>query len=474
MGTAYGQVQIGVYKRGVRVALKLAERGHDIVFFCTGRYNFRDAETELAEEKMQFVDFTFQPARYEGAQANRQEFLKQLSTIQPDVVIIGEAPMAGTLLETTLCAVEAKIPVVLLDNAYHPRFVDSFCRNHGSMFDGIILSGTSALHGPTDYRYLAQVPPFIEASDTEARSFLQKLNLNDEQLMLVLAYDQKVEQLGISLLRKINEPELTTLFVASHVQELQKRLAELPSPITERTHVILPPNDQVLFGLLKIARCAITKCAFMQVTESMSLHTPVIGFYYEGDFSFDLLPKVMQSFSHTTSDASADSKTVAAARRFLHMDPHLLQVVHNGELEAASKTAAYLESMSSLPRNDTTGEVEQLGVMQRHLLSAIENLRGERPTLIHQVRANYLRKFPDHDLYNIVCEYSLQGKKFFDRFWARKFRTWLGVLMEYRRARPGESRRQVLHTSPLNRLLIEVDMGEESLPSIKELQGIPD
>ena len=128
--------------------------------------------------------------------------------------------------------------------------------------------------------------------------------------------------------------------------------------------------------------------------------------------------------------------------------------------------------MNHEPRRNTKREVERLGVVLRQLQSTIQNLRGERPTLIHQVRANYLRKFPDHDLYNIVCEYSLQGGKYFDRFWARKFKTRSVVLKEYRRARLGGSRRQVLLISPLSRLSLEVDKGEESLPSIKELQGI--
>jgi hypothetical protein len=292
--------------------------------------------------------------------------------------------------------------------------------------------------------------------------------------MLVLAYDEKVKRLGISLSKKMNEPELTTLFVISNVEELQNQLQELPPEIQNRTRVIPPPNDEVLFGLLKIARFAITKCAFMQVTESLSLHTPVIGFYYEGDFSFDLLPKVMRSFSHTTSDPEANANTMSAARRFLKMDPQLLRVVHDGELEAATKTSVYLENLAPEPRNNTILEVERLGIMQRHLDMAIQKLRGERPHIFHLARANYLRKYLDHDLFNVVCEYSLGGRKFFDRFWARRFRTRFGMLKEYRRAMSNESRREVLLTSPLNRLLIEVDMGDETLPSIKELQGILD
>src|SRR5712691_9798683 len=110
MAASQGQVQIGAYKRGLRLALELANRGHEINFFCTGRHNYHDPVTELAERKLSFVEFPFLPAKNEGARHNWANFLAELKRLRPDVVVISDAPMAGTLLETTLCAVELEIP----------------------------------------------------------------------------------------------------------------------------------------------------------------------------------------------------------------------------------------------------------------------------------------------------------------------------------------------------------------------------
>ena len=158
-GNAQGQALIGVYKRGLRVALELSGRGHEIAFFCPGRENFHDDITARAEAQMQFVDIPFDEPNAEQADASHRAFREAVAALRPDVVVVGEAPLSGPLLEATLCAVELGVPLVLLDNAYQPGLVDLFCRVHGPVADGIILTGPSSFHSPDAPAYLAQVPP---------------------------------------------------------------------------------------------------------------------------------------------------------------------------------------------------------------------------------------------------------------------------------------------------------------------------
>jgi hypothetical protein len=113
--------------------------------------------------------------------------------------------------------------------------------------------------------------------------------------MIVLAYDQKVLRLGLSLLKALADVE--AVFISPAVEQVRDKLSELPAAIAARARAIATPEDSLLFGLLQLARCAVTKCGYMQVTESLSLHTPVIGIYYPGYYSFDHLPGPLKKFT---------------------------------------------------------------------------------------------------------------------------------------------------------------------------------
>jgi hypothetical protein len=435
MPSGRGGAQIGVYKRALRIALELADRGHDIRFFCTGRQFFHDAHTAEAEHRLRFVDLPFEHPTYDGARRNRATFLAALRSIGPDVVVIGEAPLAGTLLETTLCAVEAGIPAVLLDNTYHPAMVDNFCRRHGAMFDGVILSGPSALHGPSDFGYLAQVPPYLEVSLDRAGVLLgESFGRPPSRLMVVLAYDENVARLGLSLVERLGaEPDFGALFLTPDLAGV--------TGANGNVRVVPPPTDPVLFGLLKLARLAVTKGGFMQVTEALSLHTPVVGYWYDDDYPAAQLPDVLRAFTHPTVRADADEATVRAARTFLRMEDGA-RAVHDGRLDAAAKAADFLEAVPPTPRRDASPEAARLGFTAVRMERAIRRLEPRGRLVIQQTRASHLRSMDAHDLHSVVCEYSLDGEARFVRLWGRTF-----------------------HTRP--RVTLELDMGEGLLPDVK-------
>ena len=463
-----GQLQIGVYKRGLRVALELSARGHEIDFYCTGHENFHDELTARAKSRMRFINPPFRQAAYEGAAENRAAFLDLLGSLRTDVVVIGEAPMAGPMLEMTLCAVEAKIPVVVLDNAYHPKYLDTFCERHGAMVDGIVLNGPSAVHGVTKYRYVTHVPPYIDASVPEARALLQaEIGVTTERLMLVLGYDPNVEQLGLSLARQLEDPDLVTVVVSPDPAATQRRADAVAAP-GHRIRAIAPTTDQVLFGLLEIARCAVTKCGYMQVTESLSVGTPVVTLYYPGFFSLSALPEVMQSFAHATTSADADPAAVAAARRFLHTDPDALRAVHEGGLGAAGRAAEFLERMPRTPRTDATEDSAAVGFTPRRIRVALRALAPRSAPIVHEVRATSLRNFQDHTIYLVACRYSVGGETRFVRLWGRLFTSAGALIAETRRDAVG---RRILYVSGRERLMLELDLGEEVLPSIVDLMA---
>src|SRR5690606_33093878 len=149
-------------------------------------------------------------------------YLQALEQIAPDIVVIGEAPLAGAMLETTLCAVERGVPVVVLDNGYSPPLVELFCQVLGPMVDGLILTGPTAHHIQTPPPHLYQVPPFIQSSSQAARALLaDELGLQAEKLITVLAYDAKVERFAISLLQALDHSSLDVLFLTRDPEKCQ-------------------------------------------------------------------------------------------------------------------------------------------------------------------------------------------------------------------------------------------------------------
>jgi hypothetical protein len=468
---------IGVYKRALRVALELVERGNQVVLSCSGREHFHDHETARAEERMTFLDIPFRCPAHEQAQRNRTVFLKCLADSKPDVVVIGESPLSGPMLEATLCAAELEIPLVCLDNAYGGFFTKVFCRHHGGLFDGIILTGPSSSYLEDAPDYVLQVPPYIRPSASQASRLLtEKLRLDHSKLAVILAYDRNVETLGLSLLRALNEPNLSAVFVGAEAEEIEQRLGTLPPHIRERVRAIAPQPDGTLFGLLQLAQVAIVKLGFMQVTECLSLRTPVVGLYFPGQFSTDFLPGVCRSFIHATTETAADPDAVAALRGFLQANHEELAVLHDGQFNAVERAADYLEALPLVVRQEGMSEhAAQYGFTKGRIQEALKVLEGGEQVEVHDARCLSLRGMPSQRVFQLTSNYWVDGSRRFARLWGRLFPSQAAANTELERSAVPGSRRQVLYVSDEDRVVVERDIGEALLPSSQECMrmGIP-
>jgi hypothetical protein len=460
---------IGVYKRALRLALELHERGHEIVFFCTGREFFHDSLTEKAEQCMQFIDIPFFKPEYEGAEKNREIYLSTLSEIRPDIVVIGEAPMVGPLLETTLSAAELNIPIACLDNAYQPFFVQLFWENHGPMFDGIILNGPSSLHWKDAPPQLLQVPPFLEASVVEAEDLLKDLfGQLPDRLVTVLAYDLNVARMATSLFKELSDPSLSLVYIGSDIEKIQELQGQLPAHIRSHICVIQPPSEPALFGLIKLSKFAVTKCAYMQVTECLSLGTPVIGYFYPGYFPLNFFPNEVRRFVYVTDKLDSNREMVAVAKKYLNINPEELLSVHNGELSGLSNAADFLEDLPRLRHQEKTVSAAQLGFSKKRMKAALRRLDHtlNEKIEVRQIRSTRLRFLKNyHSIYSVLCDYSVGGEQRYARLWGHTFPTLIQAILEIKTLLYGKSRRQFLYFSPASRILIELDMGVEILPS---------
>lgn len=463
-GGAFGQTLIGVYKRALRVAHALCDRGHSVAFYCAGRENYHDEMTASAEARMDFVDWPWRRPLHEGARENRRHTLAALRAASPDVVLIGEAPLAGPLLEVTLAAAELGVPVVCLDNAYGGRAVEEFCRRHGPMYDGLVLTGPRSFQAAAGPPYLLQVPPYIEASEEGARALVAELGLGGRPLVTVLAYDANVEALGLSLLARLDRPDVAALFLTHVPDACAERVGRLPADVRARVRVGRPLADPLHFGILRESRLVVGKCAFMQVTECLTLRTPIVGFHFQGDFHLGLIPEVCRPFAHQTPDAGADDETVARARRFLDLAPDEMLAVHDGGLGAAARTVAFLESLPRAPRTGTLAECAADGIDPEAIGRAIAAL--EPGAQLSGLRATRLREPRGQRLDAVLARGRVDGRDVVHRLWLRRFDDDDAFERERAQAEDPAAGRRVLHGSRAGRLLVEADIGEAALPEI--------
>jgi hypothetical protein len=465
-GSHQGQTLIGVYKRGLRVAMELDRLGHEIYFSCTGREGYEDELTQAAEKTLTFVDIPFVVASFDEVEENRRHFLGTMKEISPDIVVIGEAPLAGSMLESTLCAFELRVPLVFLDNAYNPLFVENFLRMFGPMADGIVLTGPSSHHMLEPPAHLCQVPPFVRSDLRSARRILRtELGLRGDRLVTVLAYDQKVERLAFSLARELKDVDTEFLFCARDPDGCAERLASLPQRLRRRIRVTPQPADSVLFGFLEVSRLAIVKYGFMQVSECLAMRTPVVAVFHEGPKWLDALPEVSRRLAFVTDKSEADAVVVEAALKLLRASPDELAATHDGRFDAVPRAALFLEQLPTTPRVGTEAESIALGFTRPRLRKALAAKFAAPDLRLRTWRSFRLRVTPEYELFMVVAHVRVNGRWEAARLWARRYADPRQAKVAHADARVRQNGGLYsLYYSARSRTLFADDFGEAELP----------
>lgn len=460
------QSLIGVYKRGLRVAFELYDRGHEILFFCTGRDGYQDELTDRAEEHFHFVDLPSLVTSFETSVRFSNVYREAFRQLEPDVVVIGEAPVAGVMLEGTLVAAELGVPVVILDNVYNGGMAEIMCeRTLGPITDGMVLTGPSALYTAKEYSFLHQIPPFIQPDTAAAKRLLiEEAGLTGEHLITILAYDDKVEQVGLSLLAKLSDPACEALLITRHVDTTNERLSELPADVQARIGVVTRQPEEIFFGLLVLSQLSVVKYGFMQVTECLALHTPVVIVFHEGNTWLQWLPESCQQFTVVTESYTADEAVVDAAKSFLDLDLNQMQVVHDGTFDAAERAADVLENLPTTPRLGTESTCDALGFSTSILMAALEKIYPLASLALAHKRCLRTRTTPEFELYSIICQLTIDGQAAVQRLWGRKYHTY--AFAEASVAEAEDSPRSIHHYAKANNIVIEEDLGEAELPSL--------
>lgn len=461
-----GDSLIGVYKRCLRIGLEMRRRGHEVFMFCTGREGYHDDTVERAGAAMQFVDIPFKVLFCPSVEVRRRYYRKVFSRVAPELVVVGEVPLAGTLLDSTLCAAGLEVPVVVLDNAYNPELADAFHESHGPMLEGMILTGPSSFQMPNPPAYYCAASPFISGSGHDADALLCRLGFASQKLVTVLGYERKAETLAAALLEARQAVDWQAVFLSPDPEESAHRFAYLPRTILERIRFIRPPEEAVLFSLLKRSTVIVGKCGFMQVSESLALGTPFIGIHYRGCFSVEMLHGAARNFVYSTRSVEAEAGTLEAFDRFLHLAPEEIRHLHRGGFDGLNQAAEFLESLPQRPRRDTTAETEKLGYTRAAIEQSLTGLHPGIPIRVLWSRATRLRNYPECLIDCVTAAYTASGRRRQAYLWGRRYSESRFADQDRALAEEPLSARQLLFQSENGLLVLEKDAGESYLPPL--------
>lgn len=461
-----GDSLIGVYKRCLRIGIEMVRRGHEVSVFCTGREAYRDATVERAESMMRFIDFPLKALFCPSVEVRRRYYRRIFHRLAPQLVVVGEAPLAGTLLDSTLCAAGMGIPVVVLDNAYSPSLAEAFEESHGPMLDGLILTGPRSFQMPDPPEHYCAAPPFILGSGCEANALLQELGVEAQKLITVLGYERKAETLAAALLAARPDEDCAAIFLTPEPLEAARRLEWLPERIRARVRFLKPPDEAVLFSLMARSSLAIGKCGFMQVSESFALGTPFIGIYYRGCFSVELLQPRARAFIHSTPSQEADPPTIDAFERFLRLEPEEIRGLHEGGFDGLRQAGDFLETLPPSPRRKTREEAARQGFTNEIVARSLAPLHAGTTVEVAWTRCSRLRNYPQCRIDSVTAGYSVSGRRKQAFLWGRRYAEPRFAEQDRILAEAADSGRRILFRSDDGLLILEKDAGESRLPPL--------
>jgi hypothetical protein len=366
-----GDSLIGVYKRALRISLEMVRRGHEVWMVCPGRELYHDALSREAESSIHFLDIPMDVLFSRSRKVKQSYYRTALQNLQLDLVVIGESPFAGSLLDSAICALTLGIRLVMLDNAFSRWLSRMFVILHGPIFDGIVLSGPSYLQMRRPPQYYCGVPPYIEGSAAEAEALLDRSRFRPQRLITVLGYEKKAQEVTLALLPTLIQYGCAAVFLTLDPEEARHRLASLPPPVAANILILPPPSENLLFGLLQCSDLVIGKCGFMQVSECLALGTPFLGINYRGCFPLRILPKQVRRFVHATDTTQISQATVDAAVRLVQIPRDEIRGIREDKFGARAMVADFLEGLPATRRSKSAGFVHYQKYRTVHFLADI-------------------------------------------------------------------------------------------------------
>lgn len=207
-------------------------------------------------------------------------------TIRPDVVVLGEGPGNGKMLELSHAALQAGIPQVCVENYYGPGQPQHY-KKENPWLDrwlllGLPLDATYGRIAP----YAELVPPLLPVANGSGDTDIADVT--------ILGYDSTVARLGIELLHKL-PPHTSARLIYSDA--LKKHLVEFREATRDLAlNFVEPPSEQQLRRYLSTSRAVVCKSGFQQMVECLAAGTPAIAYDAPGGVPEILLAGQMRPY----------------------------------------------------------------------------------------------------------------------------------------------------------------------------------
>lgn len=250
--------QIGIFKRCLRLMSRLLDT------FEIHQVNFGplpDEDPLFAEVRTQITMHVVDDAPILG-----QRLEDLFTELDPIAVVIGEAPMRGSMRTSSLVATRLGIWQVALDNFYNELSFEEL-GNRWPQIDRWLLLGLTA-DGAPEKRHgkFLVTPPLIQFP--EARESRERDRIS------MIGYDKEALINGCRLLKRLPGSLAADFFIAPQWTSLLED-QELDFEAPHRRVMVLPPDHEIYSSMLR-SRFIFGKAGFQQVVEGIALGAPIV------------------------------------------------------------------------------------------------------------------------------------------------------------------------------------------------------
>jgi hypothetical protein len=386
VNNARGDSLIGVYKRCLRIGLELHRRGHDVAIICPGAGEYRDETVTAARGCIQFIELPLRAYFHSSARYKRRCVRRGVRAFAPDVVVLGEVPMRGILLDVAVSAVELRIPTVILDNATRPWLAEKFLKDHGAIADGIALMGPSSFQMKEPPEHYCGIPPFIKRASEGVVRKLDDWWPRSGRVITVLGYERKAEELAMALMRALPFVPCRVVVISGNVAATQARLETLPKRVQAKFVVTALSEEESLFEAMRRSSLVMGKMGFMQISESICLQVPFLGIYYRGCCPVWALPMPTLRFVGQTSSTKATPSVCLRLLRLLYTGKRVMQPVHSASFDGLTTVCEFLEKTAGRTRGGVTEDSAELGYTTERVQQALQARHPRHRTEVEWVR----------------------------------------------------------------------------------------
>ncbi|MGD8568077.1 MAG: hypothetical protein PVJ39_08310 [Gammaproteobacteria bacterium] len=244
--------------------------------------------------------------------AGQIKYLRRLfDRLQPDLIVLGEAPLAGLLNLAHEAALDLSIPQLVIDNYYNEsqpqRFTHEWPAVNQWLLVGLSRQGQYGRIG----KQTVLIPPLLTKSISPST---RRVDLT------ILGYDSKVTELGIALLTAL--PAGTTAHLihrdlsTEQIDALRLRIG------VRRLSTQTMPEDLQLRDCLRGSRVVVCKNGFQQMVESLAVGTPVATYEAGGGVPQHLLNKQFQPFvTYSTPQCASDPCLISRVKQWIDDTP---------------------------------------------------------------------------------------------------------------------------------------------------------